>query len=97
MNLQVLFTLVVEIGLPFLIWNRHLRWVMICGSVLLHTGIGLFMGLVTFSLMMLAMLLAFVPPEVVRRTLAALKDQSRQFFPDRRQPAARSQPVVLSR
>jgi hypothetical protein len=96
MNLQVLFTLVVEIGLPFLIWNRHLRWVMICASVLLHTGIGLFMGLVTFSLMMLVMLLAFVPPVVVRRALAALKDQSRQLFPDRQQPAAKPQPVVLS-
>jgi hypothetical protein len=97
MNVQVLFTFVVEIGLPFLIWNRHLRWVRICGSVLLHTGIGLFMGLVTFSLMMLAMLLAFVPPEVVLRTLAALKDQGRQLFADRRQPAAKPQPVVLGR
>jgi hypothetical protein len=98
MNLQVLFTLVVEIGLPFLIWNRHLRWVMICASVLLHTGIGLFMGLVTFSLMMLIMLLAFVPPEVMRRIVAGLGDQTRQLFPDRAESAAtRPTPLVLSR
>jgi hypothetical protein len=97
MNLQVLFTFVVEIGLPFLIWNRHLRWIMICCSVLLHTGIGLFMGLVTFSLVMLVMLLAFVPPEVIRRALAGLKDQTGQLFPDRVPSAVRPQPLVLSR
>jgi hypothetical protein len=97
LNLQVLFTLVVEIGLPFLIWNRNLRWVMICCSVFLHTGIGLFMGLVTFSLMMLVMLLAFVPPEVMRRIVAGVGDPTRQLFPDRAEPAARPQPLALSR
>jgi hypothetical protein len=65
----VVFTLVVEIGLPFLIWRRQTRWLMIIASVLLHTGISLSMGLTTFGLMMMGMLLSFVPPAAVRQLL----------------------------
>ncbi len=64
-----MFTLILEIGFPFLVWNRRLRWLMVIGSVLLHTGIALFMGLVGFSLMMLALLVAFIPPAAVRQLL----------------------------
>ena len=63
------FTLALEIGFPFLVWNRRLRWLMVIGSVLLHTGIALFMGLTGFSLMMLALLVAFIPPSTVRQLL----------------------------
>jgi hypothetical protein len=69
-----MFTLFVEIGLPFLVWHRNWRWIMVSGSILLHTGIGAFMGLVTFSLCMLCMVMCFIPPEAVRefyRRLAA--------------------------
>ena len=75
----MIFTLVVEIGLPFLIWNRSTRWLFICGSVMLHTAIGLTMGLTSFSLMMLSMLLAFVPPDAVRYLLGYLGDRARYF------------------
>jgi hypothetical protein len=68
----VIFTLFVELGFPFLVWDRRWRPVMVCGSILLHTGIGIFMGLVAFSLFMLIMVLSFVPPEVVRSVLAKL-------------------------
>jgi hypothetical protein len=34
---------------------------MICASVMMHTGIGIIMGLTTFSLLMLCLVLAFVP------------------------------------
>ena len=78
MGVGVIGTLVLEIGFPFLVWNRRLRWVMLSGSILLHTMIGLFMGLVTFSLMMLALVLAFVPPEVVRQGLLTLGEQLRR-------------------
>ena len=37
--------------------------------MLLHTGIALFMGLVGFSLMMLALLVSFIPPATVRQLL----------------------------
>jgi hypothetical protein len=63
------FTLLLEVGFPFLVWVKRLRWVMVIGSVMLHTGIALFMGLTGFSLMMLALLVAFIPPETVRRLL----------------------------
>jgi hypothetical protein len=74
----VIFTMFVEIGFPFLVWNKHTRWLMIAGSVMLHTQIGLLMGLTTFSLMMLAFVLAFVPPPVVRQVLGAAGDWTRR-------------------
>lgn len=61
----VLFTLVFEISFCYLVWNRRLRWTMIAAAVMLHTGIAFFMGLTTFSLMMLAVVLSFTPPEAV--------------------------------
>jgi hypothetical protein len=63
----VLYTLGLEISFPYLVWKRELRWLMVFGSVLLHLTIGLFMGLVTFGLLMMALVLSFVPPEAVRR------------------------------
>jgi hypothetical protein len=83
----VVFTLVVEIGLPFLVWNRATRWLCVCGSVMLHTAIGLTMGLTSFSLMMLAMLLAFVPPEAVRHLLGWLGEQASLLRPRSARPA----------
>lgn len=68
----VVFTLALEIGLPFLIWNRRLRWLLIIGAVLLHTGIALTMGLIGFGLFMLCLVLSFVPPETVRHQLEGL-------------------------
>jgi hypothetical protein len=59
------FTLVFEVGFAFLVWNRRLRWIMVLSAVLLHMGIAIFMGLVTFSLMMLTLVLAFVPSSAV--------------------------------
>jgi len=66
------FTLAFEIGFAFLIWNPRLRGTMVLSAVLLHTGIALFMGLVTFSLMMLIAVLAFVPVAAVRELLGRL-------------------------
>src|SRR5262249_24118107 len=67
------FTLALEISFPLLVWSRSWRWLMIAGAVLLHTGISLAMGLASFGLIMLSMLLASLPPEevhVLLRTLA---------------------------
>jgi hypothetical protein len=60
----VLFTFVLEIGLPFLVWTR-LRPIMVIGGVLFHFGIGLFMGLNIFALLMMALLLSYIPGEVI--------------------------------
>jgi hypothetical protein len=66
------FTLAFEIGFAFLVWNTRLRWVMVFAAVLLHVGIALFMGLVTFSLMMLVAVLSFIPAAAVRERLSSL-------------------------
>jgi hypothetical protein len=76
----VMFTLVVEIGLPFLIWYKKLRWLMVTCSVLLHVAIGLTMGLTTFSLMMMVMVMSFVPPEVVGRLVDSLSRRGRELL-----------------
>ncbi|MSQ95829.1 MAG: hypothetical protein EXR98_14905 [Gemmataceae bacterium] len=60
-----LFTLTFEIGYLFLIWRPKLRWVFLAGAIILHAGIGLFMGLKTFSLIMLVMNMIFLRPEEV--------------------------------
>jgi hypothetical protein len=97
----VIFTLWTEMGLPFLIWNQKLRWFMICCSVLLHTAIGLTMGLVTFSLMVMVLLLAFVPPEVVEQVLAQAGQRFKKLFGPRAGSAAPASkapgPLVLAR
>lgn len=69
MNVVDVFTLVLEIGLPFLVWTR-LRPLMIFGAIMLHLGIALNMGLIVFSLFMFTLLLAWMPPAAIRRVFA---------------------------
>jgi hypothetical protein len=70
MTVTAIFTLFLEIGLPFLVWTR-LRPVMVAGAILLHTGIALNMGLIVFSLFMFTLMLgAWMPPGAVRRVFA---------------------------
>jgi hypothetical protein len=73
MTLGGYFTLFFEIGYPFLIWRPRVRWVLLAMALVLHGGIGFFMGLQTFSLMMLTMNMAFLPPELVRHWLSRLR------------------------
>lgn len=68
----VLFTLVFEISFPYLIWNRYTRGLMMVAALALHTGIAFFMGLTTFSLIMIAVVSSFTPPEVLQRILRRL-------------------------
>jgi hypothetical protein len=65
-----LFTLAFEIGYAFLIWRPRLRWVFLAAAILLHGFIGLFMGLQTFSFMMLVMNMAFLRPEEAQWALS---------------------------
>jgi hypothetical protein len=81
MHMGIVFTLGMEISFTYLIWLPRWRWIMIIGAVMLHTGIALVMGLVGFSLSMLVMLLAFVPPETMRRLADAIKEQLRPLAP----------------
>jgi hypothetical protein len=86
MTTATLGTLVFEIGYPFVIWVRGLRTVWLWMAVLLHLGIGMFLGLRTFSLLMLAFNLAFVSPATVRWALDRVRAKLK------RKPAAA--PVV---
>lgn len=62
------FTLAVELSLPLLVWNR-MRPVVIIGSLLLHLGIAVMMGLTVFSLFMFALLLCYFPAKLIRDRL----------------------------
>jgi hypothetical protein len=79
----IVYTLALEISFPFLIWQRRFRGVLIAGSVILHTGIALTMGLVGFGLFMMGLVLSFVPAEVVH-----------EFFGKLRPGSAESQPIA---
>ncbi len=69
MTLGTFYTLALEIGFPFLIWRPRFRGVMIMGSVLLHTGIAVSMGLIGFGLFMLTLVMAFIPARAVHDLL----------------------------
>ncbi|HEV3202909.1 MAG TPA: hypothetical protein VGY77_00930 [Gemmataceae bacterium] len=73
------FTLATEIGFIFLIWSSRLRWTYLTMAVILHTGIALFMGLNTFSLFMMVMLLSFVPIATIRWVLQRIGHGKRQL------------------
>lgn len=92
---SIAFTLVVELCFPFLVWIKSTRWLMICGSVMLHTGIGVSMGLVTFSLMMMVMVLSFIPPEVIGRLIENVQSVFAGLLTRRAQAPAGE--LVLSR
>jgi hypothetical protein len=59
-------TLVVEIGYAFLIWPRRTRRAWAIAAIGLHLGVGLFMGLVFFSSVMILLTgsLFLIPEEV---------------------------------
>lgn len=57
-----MFTLAFEISYAYLVWRPKSRWLMLTCAVMLHGGIGMFMGLKTFSLMMIAFNMAFLTP-----------------------------------
>lgn len=71
MTAGCVFTLFLELAFPFLVWYPRWRWVMMAGAILLHTGIGILMGLTMFSTLMILLVASFLPPEVaesVRQT-----------------------------
>src|SRR5256885_2078761 len=94
-------TLALEISFPFLIWRPNLRWFMICCSVLMHTGIGVIMGLTTFSLMMLCLLLAFLPATAHHALVGVMRQRGmklREFVRGKAPPppVQQQQPPVLA-
>ena len=64
MSSIVVFTLTLEIGFPFLVWTR-VRPIVVAGAILLHLGIAIYMGLIVFSLFMMALQLCWMTPTAV--------------------------------
>lgn len=58
------FTLFIEIAGPFLLWTR-LRWLIIFLAAAMHAIIGVTMALNLFELLMMVMILAFLPEQVI--------------------------------
>ncbi|MCA9232610.1 MAG: hypothetical protein KDA57_18315 [Planctomycetales bacterium] len=58
-----------------LVWNRHLRPIVLWIAVVVHLGIAMFMGMITFGLAMLFANLSFLQPATVRRWVDPLADR----------------------
>ncbi len=65
---MVVFTFVMELGLPILIWTRLRPYYIVLGC-LFHFGISLSMGLNIFGLFMMTLLLSFMPGSAIRGQL----------------------------
>jgi hypothetical protein len=93
-----MYTLVLEISFPYLVWLPRWRWMMVTGSVLLHLGIGVIMGLATFSLFMLCLVMCFIPADTLREFLAQVGARTREMFRGReRAPASAGEPALAER
>ena len=66
---MTLVALAWELAYPALIWPRLSRPLMLGIAVLVHLGIGLCMGMLTFGLIMIVGNLAFIEPKVLRSWL----------------------------
>ena len=81
-----LLTLAFEIAYPFLIWKPSTRWIFLSGAIILHGFIGFFMGLKTFSLLMLVFNMAFLRPEEIAWVLSWI-------WPSARRPEGVTTPI----
>jgi hypothetical protein len=89
-NVLTLGTLALELALAVLVWNRKLRpWVLLLG-VSLHLGIEYSLRVGFYSLAILALYLAFVPPERATAWALSLRERLRRsrLAPLRRLAAA---------
>jgi hypothetical protein len=68
-----LFTLFTEISFAFLVWLPRWRFFIVIMALVMHTGIAIFMGLNTFSMMMAVMLMSFLPARVIEAALGKLR------------------------
>lgn len=78
-QLSVSFTLFMELSLAFLVWTKMRPYIVI-GAFLFHLGIATFMGLNMFALLMLTLLLAYLPPNVIRDQLRSAAMAVRVLF-----------------
>jgi hypothetical protein len=77
-NLQTYGTLVIELSLGVLIWNRRLRPYVVALGVLLHLGIEFTLRVGFFSMVAIIALLSFVAPAASARAILAVRDLVRR-------------------
>jgi hypothetical protein len=72
-NVATYGTILVEIAFPILIWQSATRPYLLAAAIFLHIQIGLFMGLLYFSFIMIMGHMSFVREEWLARLIAAWK------------------------
>jgi hypothetical protein len=74
-NLMTYGTLATELAIPILVWNRRLRpWVLLFG-VFLHLGIDYAVRVGFFTLAMLVLYVAFVPPKTMEAWVLSFRER----------------------
>ena len=66
-------TLVIELAIAVLVWNRRCRFWVLAAGVVMHVTMMVTMNVGFFSLAMFVLYLAFVPPETVQRLPERMK------------------------
>jgi hypothetical protein len=77
-NLLTFGTIVVELSLAILIWNRKLRPIVIALGIALHLFIELSFALGFFSMVIIMSYISFVPEDTMARFLTRLRDRLRR-------------------
>lgn len=72
-NLFTFGTLVIEVALAVLLWNRRARPYVAAAGIALHLGIEITMAVGFFSAVAVTLYLAFVPPPTAERWLGAIR------------------------
>src|SRR5207249_10320194 len=69
-NLLTHLATIWEVSFCVLVWPRLTRPLVLTGAVLVHLGIALCLGMITFGLIMLVGCLSFVPPRLLHELVA---------------------------
>ena len=74
-NLLTHVTLAWEISYSFVVWNRWVRPFVLAMAVVVHAGIGICFGMLTFGMIMIAANFAFVSPKLVLQLSGVTTDE----------------------
>jgi hypothetical protein len=78
-NVLTFSTLVIELALAVLLWNRRARPYVVAAGIALHLGIEVTMAVGFFSLTAVTLYLSFVEGETAERWLGALRSRRRSW------------------
>lgn len=95
LNMMTHGGLLFELLYPFLIWNRWARPILLSLAVVLHTGIGLTLGLVEFGMAMLLANVSFVSGPWLRSLVTGLTQPAGRVLYDGACPRCRASMALL--